>query len=236
MSKFLRIMERWQKDEPSALENLKNLLFFMQNPGLLDIKKFPANIDKELLYGVTPFLSRGGRRLISLETGQLLYRLAKECKEDTLVEIGSFTGFSTVCIGLGLKARGKGKLYAIDPQLLGERKTLRKNIKEAGVEKFVEVIEDYSYNAARGWNKKIGLLFVDGDHSHAGAKKDMDDWLPHLAKGGWAVIHDFSLKFPSVCRAAKECLLDSGKFTEIMRTAQAAVTSNSTEALAARKR
>lgn len=37
---------------------------------------------------------------------------------------------------------------------------------------------------------KIDLLFIDGDHSYAGCKADIDAWLPHMAVGSIVSFHD----------------------------------------------
>jgi hypothetical protein len=42
----------------------------------------------------------------------------------------------------------------------------------AGLEENVEVRRDFSRNVAADWNRPIRLLWIDGDHSHFGCKKD----------------------------------------------------------------
>jgi predicted O-methyltransferase YrrM len=37
---------------------------------------------------------------------------------------------------------------------------------------------------------KIDLLFIDGDHSYNGVKKDFTDYSPLVRKGGWIAFHD----------------------------------------------
>lgn len=52
---------------------------------------------------------------LSPAEAELLYRLASEVPTGgTIVEIGSFQGRSTVCLGLGAKQSG-ASVYAIDP-------------------------------------------------------------------------------------------------------------------------
>lgn len=37
---------------------------------------------------------------------------------------------------------------------------------------------------------KVDLIFIDGDHTHAGCKADIDAWLPHMAAGSIVAFHD----------------------------------------------
>lgn len=47
-----------------------------------------------------------------------------------------------------------------------------------------------SQMVAKLWSKPISLLFIDGDHSYEGVKKDTESWLPHMKKGGTILYHD----------------------------------------------
>src|SRR4051794_41857731 len=50
------------------------------------------------------------------EEGEALYDLARRCRGDgAIVEIGSWKGKSTVCLGLGSQAGASVPIYAIDP-------------------------------------------------------------------------------------------------------------------------
>ena len=47
----------------------------------------------------------------------------------------------------------------------------------------------------KDWDKdKIKLLFIDGDHSYEGVKKDYELFWPKLEKGGFIVFHDATVK------------------------------------------
>ncbi len=51
--------------------------------------------------------------------GELLYSLARNLNPSTIVEIGSFIGYSTLCFAQAIKDNNnnKGIVYAIDPFL-----------------------------------------------------------------------------------------------------------------------
>ena len=55
------------------------------------------------------------------------------------------------------------------------------------------------------WDKSIGMLFIDGDHSYDGVKKDIK-WIKHVIPGGIVAFHDYLLpKYKnSVVKAVNE--------------------------------
>jgi predicted O-methyltransferase YrrM len=129
----------------------------------------------------------------------ILYSLVRAKKPQVCVEIGSARGRSASFIGLALRDNGKGMLYAIDPHLQtpwndpDSRDTfieMRKNLAAVGVQGFVRVIRDWSGAVASSWNRPIDILFIDGDHSYEGVKRDWEAFLPHMAPFGIVVFHD----------------------------------------------
>lgn len=51
-----------------------------------------------------------------------------------------------------------------------------------------------SYDVGMEWSKKIDLLIIDGDHTEAGIKRDMEAWLEHVAQDGIVFYHDYLFK------------------------------------------
>lgn len=133
------------------------------------------------------------------DSAWLLYGLARSLKPKVCVEIGSARGKSACAVGLALRRNGSGKLYAIDPHSVTNWNDadsvdsfalITENLRKAGVTEFVEIVRQTSGDAAKGWNKKIDLIFIDGDHSYEGVKADWDLFLPHLNEFGVVVFHD----------------------------------------------
>jgi predicted O-methyltransferase YrrM len=143
-------------------------------------------------------------RMLDLHSGLgdsawLLYSLAKSLKPEVCVEIGSARGKSACYVGRALAENGKGKLYAIDPHVKTEWNDdnsvdsideFRRNIAAFGLEDRVEIIRKFSGDAAQGWTRKIDLIFIDGDHSYDGVRRDWELFSPHLSEFGVAVFHD----------------------------------------------
>lgn len=129
----------------------------------------------------------------------LLHGLARSLHPSVCVEIGSASGWSACHIGLALRENVHGRLYAIDPHMATEWNDpiatdslplLRRNLRRCGVEDYVEIVRATSEEAARGWQRPIDLLFIDGDHSYEGVKRDWDLFSPHLTPFGVTVFHD----------------------------------------------
>ena len=125
------------------------------------------------------------------EEGEALYELARSCRGDgVIVEIGSWKGKSTVCLGLGSQAGRSVPIYAIDPHAdyrFGDFKT---NVERAGITDLVHPIASLSQAAAAAFDQPIELLFVDGSHEYDLVLEDFEKWVPKVVEGGWVAFHD----------------------------------------------
>jgi MMP 1-O-methyltransferase len=125
------------------------------------------------------------------EEGEALYELARACTgKGVIVEIGSWKGKSTVCLGLGSQAGAAVPVYAIDPHAdyrFGDFKT---NIERAGIAELVRPVPSLSQAAADGFDEPIELLFVDGSHEYDLVLEDFERWVPKVVDGGWVAFHD----------------------------------------------
>lgn len=161
---------------------------------------------------------------------RVLYDLAGKGEgEGEIVEIGSWRGLSTVILAKGLKMGGrKGRVYAVDPHSSSDvhircgipstEHEFRMNLERYGVSDVVTPMVMKSEEAAKGWNKPIRLLFVDGDHSYEAVKKDIEYWYPHVITGGTVVFHDFyGSPAGTVKKAVEEWLPEQGKTISMNR-------------------
>jgi predicted O-methyltransferase YrrM len=124
------------------------------------------------------------------EEGEALYELARACTgKGVIVEIGSFKGKSTVCLGLGSQAGDSVPLYAIDPhqERFPEFKT---NVQRAGIDELVRPVPSLSQLAADEFQEPVELLFVDGSHEYERVLEDFEKWVPKVVDGGWVAFHD----------------------------------------------
>lgn len=133
----------------------------------------------------------------------ILYRLAREqlSKSDgnILCEIGSYLGASSCFLAAAAKeAKEKSAiLYCVDTwENQGMTEGIRDTFDEfkKNIKSFSDVIITHvgdSTNIAKSFDDKIDLLFIDGDHSYEGCRRDVENWIPHLNTGGLIAMHDY---------------------------------------------
>lgn len=141
-----------------------------------------------------------------------------------IVEIGSWKGRSTIWLAVGARLAGR-RVHAIDPHR-GSREdpgaaTLPEfldNLRRAGVADVVEPLVMTSEQAAAQLAGPVGLLFIDGDHSYDGARRDAELWLPRLSEGGTVMFHDAAT---AACtgprRVVREMVCGDPRFQAIAR-------------------
>ena len=141
-----------------------------------------------------------------------------------IVEIGSWKGRSTVWLAAGARLAGQ-RVVAIDPHADSHEDPAARtfdafvsNVRRAGVEDLVTPMVMSSADAARRLEGGVEVLFIDGDHSDAGASADVDLWLPRLIDGGTVLMHDVvSVAFTGPLRAFRRRVCWSGEFRSIRR-------------------
>jgi predicted O-methyltransferase YrrM len=124
----------------------------------------------------------------------VLQELASQVTEGVIVEIGSKNGLSAQAIA----SVAKVPLYCIDLWDLSPAKDNRPEIHLNTDEQFREAVKGLNVIPVKGlsreiakvWDKPIGMLFIDGDHSYQGFKGDYNGFSPHVIEGGIIAIHD----------------------------------------------
>ena len=138
---------------------------------------------KPLLTGVPGWLTD--------EEGEALYELAKRCTgRGAIVEIGSWKGKSTICLGLGSRAGNAVRIFAIDPHTDYRFGDFKANVERAQIADLVTPVPSLSQDAADAFDEPIELLFVDGSHEEEDVRADFDQWVPKVVDGGWVAFHD----------------------------------------------
>ena len=139
--------------------------------------------------------------LISLEEAGLLYTMARELGEGCVVEVGSFRGRSAVALGRGSIDGNKVPVYAIEPHEVftgvygatfgpEDRAAFYRAMLDTGCYEVVRLINTSSEIVSTNWSRQIGLLWIDGDHSYQGVKRDFECWEPHLTPGARVAFDD----------------------------------------------
>lgn len=155
---------------------------------------------------------------LSVPEAELLYKLASEVPAGgRIVEIGSFQGKSTVCLGLGAKQAG-AQVWAVDPHEdcqvnatthygMENHAALLKNLVGFGVADTVRVVALPSCAVSgRLISDYIDLVWIDGDHDYESVSYDLRMWSNTITDTGKIAVHDSSGHFPDVNRALDEFL------------------------------
>ena len=151
---------------------------------------------------------------LTAEEGETLYRLAKACTgRGVIVEIGSWRGKSTTCLGLGSKAGHGVPVFAVDPHAEHTFGDFSRNMEEAGLTDLVTPVPGRSQELAEGFDEPIELLFIDGAHQYDLVNEDFDRWVPKVVEGGVVAMHDTTW-FPGPKRVADERIFKSDRFKD----------------------
>jgi hypothetical protein len=112
----------------------------------------------------------------------------------TVVEIGVAEGVSAIALRQGMAA--DGRLYLIDPFHVSRNSIL--NFTKRTAHRLVRSvprgsavwIESFSFDAVQSWTRPIDLLFIDGDHTDQGVRRDWNEWNRFVVPGGIVIFHD----------------------------------------------
>jgi glycosyltransferase involved in cell wall biosynthesis len=166
--------------------------------------------------------------------GFTLYWLAAHWPVDgATVEIGSFKGRSTCWLAAGCQERGRGKVTAVDhftgspehqpggthadPDIARAGSTFgvfRQNLQRFQLQDWVVPRVGRSEDAILGWNERIRLLFIDGDHSYQATRKDFELWSPSVGRFGLVAFHDVNVS-PGVTQFYNELIAQRGEWRPV---------------------
>ena len=113
------------------------------------------------------------------------------------VEIGVFEGVNTILIAESMDS--EGVLYGIDPFFKGRlgvsyhELITRHSITRKKLTKKIKLLPLFSYDALNEVPGLIDFIFIDGDHSYEGIKRDWEDWSKKIKPGGIIALHDTSV-------------------------------------------
>ena len=105
---------------------------------------------------------------------------------DTYVEIGTSEGYSLLMVA---GFRPDINCYGIE--INSDATRLIKDMAEELNFKNVNLITGDSMEACKEWDKKIDLLFIDGDHMFPQIFYDFVGWYPFVETGKKILFHDF---------------------------------------------
>lgn len=124
--------------------------------------------------------------------------------DQEIVELGVFQGKTSLQLAWGARQGNGAHVTGFDAWDLpgntygppfneeGSRTWARYNVMALGYNDRIALVQDFASDAAAAWRgKPIGLLFVDDDHSYAGARRAIEDWSVHLADVHRIAVDDY---------------------------------------------
>lgn len=130
-----------------------------------------------------------------------LYLFCKNAKKT--VEIGTFKGRSTYFLAKAVQEVNGNRVVTIDHHQGNEEHQNKenmpkggtwdifvKNMQDRGLFAWIMPIKKSSVEAAKSYDEKIDLLFIDGSHKYEDVQQDWESWSPKLVDGGIVIFHD----------------------------------------------
>lgn len=114
--------------------------------------------------------------------GLMLQMFSKMIRPKYILEIGTFTGYSAICLAQGLHE--KGKLHTID---VNEefREIITRYIKEAGLEGKIQLHIGSAVNILPQLKEEFDLVFIDADKENYSTYYDLV--FPKVKQGGYII-------------------------------------------------
>ncbi len=95
---------------------------------------------------------------------------------------------------------------------------LKASGKEHQIERIFSKSQDYSYDR----DEKVGLVFIDGDHSEEAVTSDWERYSPLVERGGYILFHDHKPSYPYI-RALVDSIDETAEYEVLERTDRMAV-------------
>ncbi|NJL92897.1 MAG: class I SAM-dependent methyltransferase [Anaerolineae bacterium] len=134
------------------------------------------------------------------------------------MEIGRYYGASTLLLALAVGPRGQVTSIDIAPQ--GDE-FLRAALHRYNLLDRVGLVVADANSVSL--ERALDFVFIDGDHSYTGARRDHNRWMPCLRPGGYLIHHDMAHTRPhatqwhSLARLRAEILDQQADQLELVR-------------------
>lgn len=150
---------------------------------------------------------------LNLGFGFLYYGLVRTLRPRHVVVIGSGFGFSVVCLALGMRDNGDGRLSFVDPSFSvlrdGPLRTIggtaqwddprkvKAHYAHFGVDDIVTHYRMTSEDFFAGWPAHglapIDVGFIDGNHSFGAVRHDFTEMLNRSHRNSYLLLHDTNI-------------------------------------------
>lgn len=157
-------------------------------------------------------------------------QLAGVRPDEPIVEVGAFTGVTTVLLhqALGKLGNDTSPVLSIDPfeassnewgNPRGSYRRFRRRIAAAGAGHRCFALVGFSQDAHRVVPTGLAFLVIDGDHRHDAVRSDLNHFTSKLRPGGVAFVDDYTTEsYPEVVAAVDEFLEHHPEFVVLHRS------------------
>jgi len=114
--------------------------------------------------------------------GRLLSMLSHMIRPNRILEIGTYTGYSAICMAEGLAENGKLITIDVNPEL---ETRIRNYISKAGMENKIQFIVGDAYQIIRTLPDNFDMVFIDADKQNY--KKYYDLVIDRVNPGGFII-------------------------------------------------
>jgi predicted O-methyltransferase YrrM len=148
-----------------------------------------------------------------------MYLTAKRLGPGTYANLGTWGGFSTACLGYGIRdseKQGDSTIVAVDIWSIPKVREMPKQIpidwKRMGLEDHhIKLKICRGLTSFWGWQFReqkasFDFILIDADHTYDSVKEDFEVWSPMLKKGGEIMFHD--VEYEEIDRLLKEVMLE----------------------------
>jgi predicted O-methyltransferase YrrM len=176
----------------------------------------------EILRHAKPFGHNENVRKLNLGFGFIYYGVVRALRPKHTLVIGSGYGFSVVCLALGLKDNGKGRLTFIDPAysflkdgplatiggrgMWSDEDKVKNHFQRFHVGDIVthyKMRSDEFFPSYQNLNlPSIDLAFIDGSHAYKDVKYDFIRVLERANKNTYIFLHDTNIYVRELIRHA----------------------------------
>lgn len=144
------------------------------------------DVEDEVLYELdreTNLKVLGGRMISGHLQGQVLSLFSKMIQPENILEIGTFTGYSAICLAKGMQKGGKLITIEIDDEL---ESIATKYFEKASVKESIDQRIGSALNIIPTLNKSFDLVFIDAD------KREYSEYyklvFDKVASGGYIIV------------------------------------------------
>lgn len=187
------LFKRIMIDKEFEERNRKKIELMIKDDHLRELTKswFLASLKYEYAYHFTWL----GRPIIQYPTDIIaIQEIIWKVKPDLIIETGIARGGSLILSASILELIGKGHVLGIDIDI---REPNRQEIEKHPMSKRISIIQGSSIDKKVvqqvhrfSENKKNIMLFLDSNHTHEHALKEMEFYSPLVSKGSYMVVFD----------------------------------------------